>query len=60
MTSDGGKGSVQRPRSIADEEWANRCNAIFGRDSIDTFKKEQQPNEKKEDDGLDIRSGDIS
>lgn len=31
--SDGGKGSTQRPRSIADEEWANRWDAIFGRDS---------------------------
>lgn len=60
MTSDGGKGSVQRPRSIADEEWANRWNAIFGKDSIEEFKKSEQPKEKKEDDGLDIRSGDIS
>lgn len=31
--SDGGKGSTQRPRSIADEEWASRWDAIFGRDS---------------------------
>lgn len=30
--SDGGKGSTQRPRSIADEEWANRWDNIFGRD----------------------------
>lgn len=30
--SDGGKGSSQRPRSIADEEWANRWDDIFGRD----------------------------
>lgn len=29
---DGGKGSTQRPRSIADEEWANRWDNIFGRD----------------------------
>ena len=31
--SDGGKGSTQRPRSIADEEWASRWDAIFGHDS---------------------------
>lgn len=30
--SDGGKGSTQRPRSIADEEWSNRWDSIFGRD----------------------------
>jgi hypothetical protein len=33
--SDGGKGSTQRPRSIADEEWANRWDAIFGRDKLE-------------------------
>lgn len=55
MTSDGGKGSLQRPRSIADEEWANRWNAIFGKDNIEEFKKEQQqPEEKKEEDGLGL------
>lgn len=39
------KGSTQRPRSVADEEWATRWNNIFGRDVIDNFKqlvKEQQ------------------
>lgn len=30
--SDGGKGSTQRPRSIADEDYANRWDNIFGRD----------------------------
>jgi hypothetical protein len=30
--SDGGKGSTQRPRSIADEEWAERWAAIFNKD----------------------------
>lgn len=30
--TDGGKGSTPRPRSIADDEWANRWDAIFGRD----------------------------
>jgi hypothetical protein len=28
----GGKGSTQRPKSIADEEYAQRWDAIFGRD----------------------------
>lgn len=32
--SDGGKGSTQRPRSIVDEEWANRWDNIFGRDRM--------------------------
>lgn len=35
MTSDGGKGSTQRPRSLADEEWANRWDAIFGKDKLE-------------------------
>lgn len=30
--SDGGKGSTQRPRSVADEDFTNRWNNIFGRD----------------------------
>ena len=30
--SDGGKGSAVRPRQISDTEWANRWDAIFGRD----------------------------
>jgi hypothetical protein len=34
MSSDGGKGATQRPRSIADEEWANRWDNIFGRDRL--------------------------
>jgi hypothetical protein len=33
------KGSTQRPRSVADEEWASRWNCIFGRDSIDDYKQ---------------------
>lgn len=41
---DGGKGSTQRPRSIADEEWAQRWDAIFGRD------KEQSNQQEKQDD----------
>ena len=42
--SDGGKGSTQRPRSIADEEWSQRWDAIFGRD------KEQSNQQEKSDD----------
>lgn len=38
--SDGGKGSTQRPRSIADEEWANRWDAIFGKDKPEQPKKD--------------------
>lgn len=44
--SDGGKGSTQRPRSVADEEWANRWDAIFSRD------KQEQP--KKDNDNDDM------
>lgn len=31
--SDGGKGSKPRPLSVSDQEYANRWNAIFGKDS---------------------------
>jgi hypothetical protein len=31
--SDGGKGSKPRPISVANEEYANRWDAIFNRDS---------------------------
>ena len=31
--SDGGKGSSPRPFSISNEEYANRWDAIFGRDA---------------------------
>ena len=41
--SDGGKGSTQRPRSVANEEWASRWDAIFGRD------KPKQPEDKPDD-----------
>jgi len=39
IMSDGGKGHTQRPRSIADEEWANRWEAIFGRDKPEQAEK---------------------
>ena len=46
--SDGGKGHTQRPRSIADEEWSNRSDAIFGRDK--PKQPEDKPNEMAEQD----------
>ena len=44
MTSDGGKGHTQRPRSVADEEWASRWDAIFGRDKPEQPKKDNDDN----------------
>ena len=32
--SDGGKGSNPRPLSVSNEEYANRWDAIFGRDQL--------------------------
>lgn len=32
--SDGGKGSAPRPFSVSNEEYANRWDAIFGRDKM--------------------------
>lgn len=42
--SEAGKGHTQRPRSIADEEWSSRWDAIFGRDK--PKKPEEQSNDK--------------
>ena len=33
--SDGGKGSKPRPFSITEQEYAERWNAIFGRDKVE-------------------------
>ena len=52
MTSDGGKGSTQRPRSVADEEWASRWDAIFGRDKPEQTKKDDS-------DGLHLGHRDV-
>ena len=42
-----GKGSTPRPFSIAQDEYANRWDAIFGRDKItagrDKAKKQEEP-----------------
>ena len=44
--SDGGKGSAPRPFSVSNHEYANRWDAIFGRDkkedNTDTSKNEFQ------------------
>jgi hypothetical protein len=42
--SDGGKGSSPRPYSVSNEEYANRWDAIFGRD---------QQEKKRAEDALD-------
>ena len=47
--SDGGKGSTQRPRSVADEEWANRWDAIFGKDKPEQPKKDDNDDMVKQD-----------
>jgi hypothetical protein len=52
MSSEAGKGSTQRPRSIADEEWANRWDAIFAKDESEQTKKDI-------DDGLHLGLGDL-
>lgn len=49
MTSDGGKGSTQRPRSVADEEWASRWDAIFGKDKPEQPKKDDNDDMVKQD-----------
>jgi hypothetical protein len=40
--SDGGKGSNPRPISVSNEEYANRWDAIFGRDQISTKAKQER------------------
>ena len=48
--SDGGKGHTQRPRTIADEEWATRWNAIFGKDSVEDHKQSEDINKYRQND----------
>jgi len=52
MMSDGGKGSTPRPRSVADEEWATRWDAIFGRDKPEQGMNvvNEQPKKDNDDD----------
>jgi hypothetical protein len=42
--NDGGKGSSPRPKSVSNEEYANRWDAIFGRDQrvIEDAKNEDE------------------
>ncbi len=40
--SDGGKGSRPRPFSVSNEEYANRWDAIFGRDKIEEKAKRER------------------
>lgn len=47
--SDGGKGSSPRPFSISNEEYAQRWDAIFGRDDEEDD-EELEDNEEGEDD----------
>jgi hypothetical protein len=37
--SDGGKGSSPRPYSVSNEEYANRWDAIFGKDNTSNEEK---------------------
>ena len=46
--SDGGKGSTQRPRSVADEEWA-LWNAIFGKEVAEKTKEDNDGDMDKQD-----------
>ena len=52
--SDGGKGSKPRPLSITEQEYAERWNAIFGRDRVEKIIQDakdylKQQEEKKRD-----------
>ena len=54
MKSDGGKGSTPRPFSITEQEYADRWNAIFGRDKVEKIIQDakdylKQQEEKKRD-----------
>lgn len=40
--SDGGKGSRPRPFSVSNEEYANRWDAIFGRDKLEEKAKQER------------------
>ena len=44
-----GKGSAPRPFAVSNQEYANRWDAIFGRDKKkEEEKKEEKPKDKKE------------
>ena len=55
--SDGGKGSTPRPLSVTNQEYANRWDAIFGKDS-ETDKPTRNNQETQEAQNLELdRSG---
>ena len=47
--SDGGKGSKPRPLSVANEEYAARWDAIFGRDGLETDSETDKPTRNNEE-----------
>lgn len=51
--SDGGKGSTPRPFSVSNEEYANRWDAIFGRDLKEKKVLNEVPEFNQEDRGDD-------
>ena len=53
--SDGGKGSKPRPFSVSDQEYADRWNAIFAKDS-ETDKPTRNNQETQEAQNLELDS----
>ena len=53
--SDGGKGSTPRPFSVSDQEYANRWDAIFAKDS-ETDKPTRNNQETQEAQNLELDS----
>jgi hypothetical protein len=53
--SDGGKGSTPRPFSVSNQEYANRWDAIFGKDS-ETDKPTRNNSETQEAQNLELDS----
>ena len=51
--SDGGKGSKPRPLSVSDQEYADRWNAIFGKDS-ETDKTTRNNSETQEVQNIEL------
>lgn len=47
-----GKGSAPRPFSVTNDEYANRWDAIFGRDQPKEEKPETKPEQEKKDENI--------
>ncbi len=47
--SDGGKGSKPRPFSVSNEDYANRWDAIFGRDKHESDSETDKPTRNNEE-----------